>query len=1121
MSKQYPGGLITKTPVTPTSLSASGVWSLSDQAKAQASNTWPFPRDPQFNYVTMLLHGDGSAGVPSTGSGAGASTTVTNFNADASTNNFNVTINGDARSDNFTPYQAGYYSNYFGGSGNSINYPSATQYAIGTGNFTLEFFVNFSALNAGHNRMFAIGASGTDGLEIDLNGTNLEVGIQNGYPIGYTWVPTVGTWYYMAVTRSGSTVTLYINGTSVATGTSSNSISQNSLSIGGITWQSTWSINGFLSNVRLSNTVRTIATPTAPYTSDANTLFLGAQSNRFLDTSSYAATATATGSPQVSPAIPFTLPTTVATYGSGYFDGTGDYLGVTGATTALAFGSGDFTIEFWGYILQTTPEQMFIDWRPAGTQTTQPLIYVTSAGVLAYYVNAANRITGATLSTSTWYHIAVSRSGTSTKMFLNGVQTGSTWTDTTVYTNTSTRPVIGLDGNTGNSGYLKGNVTDVRTLTGTALYTTTFTPPTAPLTAITNTSLLTTQYNGGGNNSGFKDSSQFNFPITRNGNTTQGTFSPYGSNWSYSGNGSTTYALAPNNTAFDQNAAFTLEWYDFLVSNGSAQAPFYVNTSGYLTVYRQAAGGYQLDRSGSGSLYLSSAYSWSAWHYIAISYDGTNTRMYVDGVLLYTYAGGGVACGTTPELGRGNGGINVNGYISNLRFTKSALYTGSTMTVPTSPLTAITNCTFLAFQSNRWIDNSTSNLTITPYNSPSVQRFSPFAPLVVYNPVTNGASAYFDGTTDFLTVPKNTALEPATSGAWTLETWVYGTSTSDMRVVAYANSTISSGPDLGYYLTLYSANNITGGFYSSSTQYNISASSTVAQINTWIHIALTSDGSTMRLFVNGVSSGTPLTVSGIAINAPSSATFKVSNYSSSQYVTGYVTDTRFVKGTAVYTSNFTPPTAPLTAITNTSLLLNYTNPAILDNSMLNNLETVGNAAVSTSVKKYGAASMVFDGTGDALYSTSQSVTFGTGDFTIEFWIYFNAVNNSTVKFVYDMRNSGATSAAFFAQETDNSWSIYNGAGALMNLSIGGSTFTASTWYHVAICRSSGVTKGFVNGTLTGSQNDTSSYSTSTLTIAARYTQDNATNCYLDDLRITKYARYTASFTAPTQAFPNG
>jgi hypothetical protein len=161
------------------------------------------------------------------------------------------------------------------------------------------------------------------------------------------------------------------------------------------------------------------------------------------------------------------------------FDGSGDYLKPNMATPDLyAFGSGDFTIEFWGYILQTTPEQMFIDWRPAGTQTTQPLIYVTSAGVLAYYVNAANRITGATLSTSTWYHIAVSRSGTSTKMFLNGTQTGSTWTDTTVYTNVAGRPVISLDGNTTNSGYLNGNIDDLRITKGVARYTANFTAPT-------------------------------------------------------------------------------------------------------------------------------------------------------------------------------------------------------------------------------------------------------------------------------------------------------------------------------------------------------------------------------------------------------------------------------------------------------------------------------------------------------------------------------------------------------------------------------------------------------------------------------------------------------------------
>jgi len=68
--------------------------------------------DPYFKYVTMLLHGDGSAL---------GSDTVTPFNSDASTNAFNVTINGDARANNFNPYQAGYYSNSFDGNGDYLD----------------------------------------------------------------------------------------------------------------------------------------------------------------------------------------------------------------------------------------------------------------------------------------------------------------------------------------------------------------------------------------------------------------------------------------------------------------------------------------------------------------------------------------------------------------------------------------------------------------------------------------------------------------------------------------------------------------------------------------------------------------------------------------------------------------------------------------------------------------------------------------------------------------------------------------------------------------------------------------------------------------------------------------
>jgi hypothetical protein len=108
--------------------------------------------------------------------------------------------------------------------------------------------------------------------------------------------------------------------------------------------------------------------------------------------------------------------------------------GVTLANTNLAF-SGDYTIEFW-FRHASRPSsgqyQHLLDWRPASTEGWYPLLAVDSAGILYYFVNSSFRITaGAAISTNTWYHIAVCRSGSSTKLFIDGVQTGSTWTDST------------------------------------------------------------------------------------------------------------------------------------------------------------------------------------------------------------------------------------------------------------------------------------------------------------------------------------------------------------------------------------------------------------------------------------------------------------------------------------------------------------------------------------------------------------------------------------------------------------------------------------------------------------------------------------------------------------------
>ena len=131
------------------------------------------------------------------------------------------------------------------------------------------------------------------------------------------------------------------------------------------------------------------------------------------------------------------------------------------------------------------------------------------------------------LSANNWSHIAFTYDGTTTKIYVNGVQQASGTTG--VYSNNSaalqiatglsTQPVFGY-------------MSNVRLVKGTVLYTTSFVPPVIPLTAISNTALLTLQNPVAHNNSTMIDASANRNLMTRNGNSTNGTFSPYGDNWS-------------------------------------------------------------------------------------------------------------------------------------------------------------------------------------------------------------------------------------------------------------------------------------------------------------------------------------------------------------------------------------------------------------------------------------------------------------------------------------------------------------------------------------------------------------------------------------------------------------
>ena len=392
-----------------------------------------------------------------------------------------------------------------------------------------------------------------------------------------------------------------------------------------------------------------------------------------------------------------------------------------------------------------------------------------------------------------------------------------------------------------------------------------------------------------------------------------------------------------------------------------------------------------------------------------------------------------------------------------------------------------------------------------------------------YSAATNGGSGYFDGSGDYLTVADSATLEPSSSD-FTIECWIYPTATGAFLGVfsKRTNNATDYSPiqiliNSGTMILLAST---TGSSWAVNTN-----ASTSPPLNAWSHIAVVRNGTASNnlvLYLNGVSVATGSVSNTALVNNSGAWAIAADSDDGGGNFAGYISGFRYVLGSAVYTSGFTPPTAPLTAITNTALLTNFTNGGIIDTSMSNDLETVGNAQISTTQSKFGGGSMYFDGTGDNLsIRTNPAFNFGSGQFTIEFWYYPTTLSGtqclitnyggSTTGFVIQMGGSTAGSGKIDAG--------FSGDGADITSTNG---LTANTWNHIAISGTPGATgiKLFINGTQEGSTyTGATSLDTSATLLIGQVASTNYLTGYIDDLRITKgYARYTANFTAPSGPF---
>jgi hypothetical protein len=436
--------------------------------------------------------------------------------------------------------------------------------------------------------------------------------------------------------------------------------------------------------------------------------------------------------------------------------------------------------------------------------------------------------------------------------------------------------------------------------------------------------------------------------------------------------GTNNYFSFAANSDFAIGTTFTLEFWYYPLTTRTARifgSTATTSTVGAWTVF--TAGGkislMEWNSVGAANVYgnngaeTNTSVPLNEWTHVVITKSGTtanNTRIYFNGVSQSLSAKGDAVdslnfTSTSFAINDFGGDTTrgINGYLSNLRIIKGqVLYTGN-FTPPTSKLTRTSvgttgvnvaaNITgivsFLGLQSPTFIDNSTNPKAMTQNGV-----ISPFRTDILTNTITNtyttsayspnlhGGSIYFNGTTDYLNCAQNNAFEFGTED-FTIEFWF---NCKTIAIHPNANVCIRYGQttwsDYNSVSWICFVNSETVRFYicNGLNVYAVDYQITKVKVNELNHYAAVRQSGILKIFVNGVQ-GESLAAN-VSPNTPSGRVLSIAYNASGNEdrFNGFLSDIRIVKGQAVYTGNFTPPTQSLSDIPNTTFLLKANNGAI-------------------------------------------------------------------------------------------------------------------------------------------------------------------------------------------------
>lgn len=434
-----------------------------------------------------------------------------------------------------------------------------------------------------------------------------------------------------------------------------------------------------------------------------------------------------------------------------------------------------------------------------------------------------------------------------------------------------------------------------------------------------------------------------------------------------------------------------------------------------------------------------------------------------------------------------------------------------------------------------YYDSSPNQFTLSSNGATTTAVVGSYSPFPInknepYDPDLHSGSLYIngDGGGYINTTNAFETLSVSATDKFTVECWVFPLASGVQNAtISYSNPTTGS-INASWYILLQSNSTVQFGYYGSP---GVEIAAGAWTIGRWQHIAGVCDGSSLILYVNGINVGS-VSVAGKVPTAPSSSSIVLGQFcnSTAYALSGYISNARYVKGQAIYNTNFIPPSAsPVKNDVGTVFLFNGKNNTVIDNSRTVNLSVTQTLTLSAANQLRGSTALSFNGSEcikTVEYNSSLDV-YNTS-FTYECWVY--PVGSSSGMIFFHGTNattSGSTCYLFL------NWGLgvvrgYINVGASPISLDSSNVYITNAWNHIVFQwdKTAGITSIYLNGIRTSAASTTSNLNSNPASdrlIIGRYADDSSYNFagMMDEIRLTRKARYNTPYITPSlERYPN-